>query len=1471
MKTQLHKAFLNACMLAVVLLATSAMWGQVTLPGSSPYSENFNTTPGASGTSYPTGWTSYNGSTVDNSMTVGSGTSTSGANYNFVSRIGILGSGSSFVPGSIVLNIANTTGKSGLKISYDVVKIIENSRSNSFNLEVSTTSATTGFTAVTGGAYASGTIAAGTTTAYTDIDISALSNISGNVWIRWSYNEISGSGSRDGIALDNVSLSWSSAPAVTTAAATSITTSSATLNGTINANSNTTAASFNWGTTVSYGNSVAATPSSVTGTTATAISAPISSLSPNTQYNFRAVGTVGSTASNGANASFYTLAKVPGVLTVNNAGITTLDVTVTATTQTGNPAATQYAIIEAGGQYVQASGALGATAVWRTAAAWGTTTVTGLTASTTYTFSVKARNNASTPVETTFSTGAEGTTLANTLPTLTAGTIAGFGSVCINVAQGTGIFTLNGINLTPGDITVGPLAGYTFSATETGTYTTTLLIPQTGTLTQDVYVTFAPTTVGSYNGNIDVTGGGADAVAVAVTGTGINTTGTVATVAATALTAATAEVEGNVTAQGCTDVTERGVVYSTAINPVLGGAGVTAVADTADGAGTYTIALNGLIGGTTYYAKAYATNDGGTVYGTQMSFTTANVIAAVATAATSVEHDSFVANWDAVEGAASYRLDVSTSPTFGTMSLTTDLFFSEYVEGSSSNKYLEIYNGTGAAVNLADYRVRLYSNGSTTASGTANDVQLSGTLADGAVAVIKNSAATIYSGAATVVASVNFNGNDAVALYKISTASNVDIFGNIGTDPGSAWTGTNTTVDKTLVRKSTVTGGVTVDPSGTGFPTLDTEWDMFNQNDITHLGSHTYAGIAPSFVPGYENLAVTTGTSQVVSGLTELTTYYYRVRAVGGNTSGNSNVIEVATTANTDPTLSASALAAFGEVCIDSEDGPETFTITGSFLTEDNIVVGPLDGYTFSTDGITYTDTLNLGQTGGTYSQVIYVKILPAVVGDYSGNIPVSGGGADSINVAASGSGINTTATVVVNNADATSASTATIESEATLSGCSDITERGIVYATTANPAISGPGVSQLIDFGTGTGTYTTDLEGLVGGTTYYVRAYVTNNGGTSYSADSTFTTNGVGAPIANPALSVTESSFVANWEEVEGAEAYRLDVSTSATFGTSAPATDLFFSEYVEGSSTNKYLEIYNGTGAPVNLSDYRVRLYSNGSTTASGSNDVVLSGTIANGAAVVIKNSGATIYSGAATVVASVNFNGNDAVALYKISTSSNVDIIGKIGQDPGTAWTSASNTTVDKTLVRKASVTGGVTANPATGFDTLESEWEVYNQNDVTHLGTHTYAGIAPSFVPGYENLLVEDISQAVEGLDAGTTYYYRVRAVAGNTGGNSNVIEVATEAAGSGARIAMGLNDNDANNIMVYKQNGALTISSANTAITSVTVFDITGKMLFASDKFNQNEVVLENISASNQMLIVKIGTDANEQVTKKIAY
>ncbi len=174
--------------------------------------------------------------------------------------------------------------------------------------------------------------------------------------------------------------------------------------------------------------------------------------------------------------------------------------------------------------------------------------------------------------------------------------------------------------------------------------------------------------------------------------------------------------------------------------------------------------------------------------------------------------------------------------------------------------------------------------------------------------------------------------------------------------------------------------------------------------------------------------------------------------------------------------------------------------------------------------------------------------------------------------------------------------------------------------------------------------------------------------------------------------------------------------------------ATDLIISEYVEGSSNNKYIEIYNGTAATITLTDYQLRLYANGA--AAPTTSVTLAGTIASGATIVYKNSAATIYGGATINNTAVNFNGDDAMALFKISTGLFVDIVGNIGCDPGTGWTSGAFSTLDKTLVRNASVCAGITTDDATTcpFPTLATEWTQSNIDIVAGLGSHTMTCVA-----------------------------------------------------------------------------------------------------------------------------------------------
>ena len=182
----------------------------------------------------------------------------------------------------------------------------------------------------------------------------------------------------------------------------------------------------------------------------------------------------------------------------------------------------------------------------------------------------------------------------------------------------------------------------------------------------------------------------------------------------------------------------------------------------------------------------------------------------------------------------------------------------------------------------------------------------------------------------------------------------------------------------------------------------------------------------------------------------------------------------------------------------------------------------------------------------------------------------------------------------------------------------------------------------------------------------------------------------------------------------------YKITVTNNgASVGSAVVATELFISEYIEGSSNNKAVEIFNGTGSPVDLSTYKVNTYNSGATTANYT--LSLSGTLANGDVYVIANSAAnaSILAQADTTSNITYYNGDDAVALLKNDII--IDIIGDQAGDPGSAWTGTAANSVDgstgeMTLVRTSSVT-----SPNTTFSW--SEWNAYAQNTVSYLGSHS----------------------------------------------------------------------------------------------------------------------------------------------------
>lgn len=633
-------------------------------------------------------------------------------------------------------------------------------------------------------------------------------------------------------------------------------------------------------------------------------------------------------------------------------------------------------------------------------------------------------------------------------PTLSASALTGFGNVCINTTAGPNSFTITGTTLSAANVTVGALAGFTYATAAGGPYTSSLsLVQPGGSYSQQIFVQFTPTAVQSYNGNIPVGGGGATAINVAATGSGISTIPTVTTGAASAITTTTATLAGTIPANGCTAVTAYGVEWSTT-NGFPNGSG-TAVPSTNLSGINFSSNATLLSPGTTYYYHAYATNAGGTAYGSQQSFTTVGAPTLSASALTGFGN-------------------VCINTTVGPNSFT--------ITGGN----LDATNVTVGA--LAGFTYSTTSGGTYTT--TLSLTQPGGTYNQQIFVRFNPTAVQSYNG------NIPVGGGGATAINVAATGSGVNSVPTVTTGAASAIT----TVSATLAGTIPSNGCSAVTAYGVEYSTT--------------LGFPNGSGTA---VPS-TNLSGINFSSNV-AGLTPNTVYYYHAYATNAAGTGYGNEQTFTTLALT-PTLNATALAAFGNVCLNTVAGPNSFTINGSALNTTNVNVGPLAGFTFSTtSGGTYTASLSLVQPGGTYTQQIFVRFTPTAVQSYNGNIPVSGGGAAAINVAASGAGINTIPTVTSGAASAITSISATVAGTIPSNGCSAITAYGIEYSLT-NGFPNGSGTAVASTNLTGI-NFSSNLTGLAPTTTYYYHAYATNNGGTAYGTQGTFTTT-------TPALSVS-------------------------------------------------------------------------------------------------------------------------------------------------------------------------------------------------------------------------------------------------------------------------------------------------------------------------------------------------------------
>ncbi|GAA4381528.1 endonuclease [Hymenobacter koreensis] len=165
-------------------------------------------------------------------------------------------------------------------------------------------------------------------------------------------------------------------------------------------------------------------------------------------------------------------------------------------------------------------------------------------------------------------------------------------------------------------------------------------------------------------------------------------------------------------------------------------------------------------------------------------------------------------------------------------------------------------------------------------------------------------------------------------------------------------------------------------------------------------------------------------------------------------------------------------------------------------------------------------------------------------------------------------------------------------------------------------------------------------------------------------------------------------------------------------------PCTRPFFSQYIEGAVGNtKAIEIFNPAPYAINLNGLRVQTFTNGANTPLYT--LNLTGMLASGETYVIANAQSEqIVIDESDITSDVTFfNGDDAIALFQGTDT--LDVIGRIGQDPGTNWPIPSGgSTLDNTLVRRPNVSRG---QPR--WNLAAAEWQAVGVGNYQGMGSHT----------------------------------------------------------------------------------------------------------------------------------------------------
>jgi hypothetical protein len=677
----------------------------------------------------------------------------------------------------------------------------------------------------------------------------------------------------------NTSQAVATLAATTTVSAIGSTTATSGGNITYNGGATVTVSGIVWSTTSTP--TIALTTKTTNGAANGAYTSNITGLTPGTLYYVRSYATNSVGTNYGAQTSFTTL-NTP-----------TINATASATSITSSTASTGGTITADGGASVTSRGV-----IYGTSSLSSTFSVTSGTGTGTYTVSLTGLLPATTYYVRSFATNTVGTvygtetsfTTNATVPTLT--TTAASSITKYGASAGGTITSNGGSTITASGICWSTTATPTTSDFKTTDGTTT------GIFTSALTGLTAGTTyyVRAYATNAIGTSYGA-AQSFTTLSTSSNSPVLASTTSATSITSSSAILGGNVTDEGATQVSVRGLVYGTTTGSS------TFSVTLGSGAGTFTGTITGLTQGATYFVRSFATNVQGTSYGAETSFTTQTTPTVSVTATpTSLTTTSAIGGGTIsstggatittsglVWGASTNpEITLSTKTTNGATSGTFTSSITGLTQGVTYHvrAYATNYLGTSYGPNITFTTIT-----TPTVSATATVTSITGTSATGGGTISSDGGATVTSrglvwgttsGATTFsVSSGTGTGTYTIGLTGLSIATNYFVrafaTNSVGTvyGPEVSFATPNTatvasTITSTITSSTAILGGML---SSTGGATTTI--------GIMYSTSSTF-GTSTSTIINANASAGTYTTS--ISGLSAVTTYY--AKAYATNTAG---------------------------------------------------------------------------------------------------------------------------------------------------------------------------------------------------------------------------------------------------------------------------------------------------------------------------------------------------------------------------------------------------------------------------------------------------------------------------------------------------------------------------------------------------------------------------------------------------------